>query len=353
VSGGRLTVSRARIVAGTIAAALSATLISVPVLADTESELAAARDRLNAVEADLARLASEHALAVGELHRTRDRIARVKDKMAGIEARMAKVQAALDARAREAYETGGAGTIEILLASESFSQFSDRVEYLGRIAQSDGELLVQARVDQESLRRLRADLARESEREAQAVADLASKKGAMAELFAEQQALEARLADKLAAERAAAAAAARVRAQAEARQVGGGPLVACPVGNPHAFWDDFGDPRPGGRTHQGIDMLADYGTPVYAAQTGSFQQESNDLGGISALVYAASGDYTYYAHLQGYAGVGNGAHVPAGTLIGYVGDTGNARGTPHLHFEYHPGGGAAANPYGMLVAVCG
>lgn len=348
-----MTVSRARIVAGTIAAALAATLASVPVLADTESELAAARDRLEVVEAQLGKLASEHARATGRLHKTRDRIARVEDRIAGIEARMAQVQAALDARAKEAYETGGAGTIEILLASESFSQFSDRVEYLGRIAQSDAELLARAQVDQEELRRLGVDLGKLSAEQAATVADLAAKQAAMNELFAEQQALEAKLADELAAEQAAEAAAARARAQAEARQVGGGPLVACPVGQPRTFYDDFGDPRPGGRVHQGIDMLAPYGTPIYAAQTGSFQETYNDLGGISAFVTASSGDYTYYAHMQGYAGVGNGASVPAGTLIGYVGDTGNARGTPHLHFEYHPGGGAAANPYGMLVAVCG
>lgn len=348
-----MTASRATITVGVISALLAATLASVPVLADTESELAAARDRLAAIEADLSRLASEHAAAVGRLHRTRDRIARTQDRMGRIEARMARIQAALDARAKEAYESGGAGTIEMLLASETFSQFSDRVEYLGRIAQSDSGLLVQAEVDQEALRRLRADLATLSEQQAGAVDELASKQAAMNELFAEQRGIEAKLADQFAAERAAEAAAARARAEAEARQVGGGPLVACPVGHPHAFWDDFGDPRPGGRVHQGIDILANYGTPVFAAQSGRFQEEYNDLGGISALVYADSGDYTYYAHLQGYAGVGSGAHVPAGTLIGYVGDTGNARGTPHLHFEYHPGGGAAANPYEMLVAVCG
>jgi murein DD-endopeptidase MepM/ murein hydrolase activator NlpD len=348
-----LTASRARIVAGIIAAVTAATLLSVPVLADTESELAAARERLDQVEAELGRLASEHAAATGRLHQTRDRIARTQDRVRNIEARMARVQAALDARAREAYESGGAGTIEILLASESFNQFSDRVEYLGRIAQSDGELLTQALVDKEELRRLGVDLARLSEQQAATVADLASKQAAMNELFAEQRALEAKLADRLAAERAAAAAAARAKAAAEARQVGGGPLVACPVGQPRTFYDDFGDPRPGNRTHQGIDMLAPYGTPVYAAQTGSYDQGWNDLGGNSAYIYAGNGDSTYYAHLQGYAGVGVGASVPAGTLIGYVGDTGNATGTPHLHFEYHPGGGAATNPYQMLVAVCG
>jgi murein DD-endopeptidase MepM/ murein hydrolase activator NlpD len=340
-------------VAGIVVSLLAATLVSLPVLADTESELAAARDRLATVEAELSLLAAEHAAAAGRLARTHDQMAKVRERMARIEARMARIQEALDARAREAYESGAAGTIELLLASETFSQFSDRVEYLGRIAQSDADMLAQAQVDQEELRRLEVDLARLSEQQSQTVGQLAAQQAAMGELFAEQQALEAKLAAQLAAERAAAAAAAAARAESLARQVGGGPLVACPVAEPNTFYDDFGDPRSGGRTHQGIDILAAYGTAVYAAQSGTFQETYNSLGGISAYVTASSGDYTYYAHLQGYAGVGGGAYVPAGTHIGYVGDTGNAKGTPHLHFEYHPGGGAATNPYDMLVAVCG
>ncbi|MGH2555805.1 MAG: M23 family metallopeptidase, partial [Actinomycetota bacterium] len=144
------------------------------------------------------------------------------------------------------------------------------------------------------------------------------------------------------------------RAEAAARAVGGGALRACPVGQPRAFSDDFGDPRSGGRRHQGNDIVAPRGTPVYAAQPGRFEQTYNDLGGISAYVYGDSGDTTYYAHLDSYAGVPNGSHVPAGTMIGHVGNTGNARGgVYHLHFEYHPGGGGAVNPYRLLRAVCG
>ena len=101
-------------------------------------------------------------------------------------------------------------------------------------------------------------------------------------------------------------------------------------------------------------MLAPLGTPIYAAQTGRFEENYNGLGGISALVYAGNGDYTYYAHMSSYAGVPNGAHVSAGTMIGHVGNTGDASGGPyHLHFEFHPGGGAAVNPYRLLKAVCG
>jgi murein DD-endopeptidase MepM/ murein hydrolase activator NlpD len=70
------------------------------------------------------------------------------------------------------------------------------------------------------------------------------------------------------------------------------------------------------------------------------------------MVWADNGDYTYYAHMSAYAGVPNGAHVSAGTMIGHVGDSGDAL-SYHLHFEYHPRGGAAVDAYRLLVAVCG
>jgi murein DD-endopeptidase MepM/ murein hydrolase activator NlpD len=97
-------------------------------------------------------------------------------------------------------------------------------------------------------------------------------------------------------------------------------------------------------------MMAPYGTPVYAAQSGTVSHSSSSLGGIQAYVHGS--DTTFYAHLQGFGGASSGSHVSAGSLIGYVGDSGNAAGTPHLHFEYHPGGGGPVNPYPYLRAVC-
>jgi murein DD-endopeptidase MepM/ murein hydrolase activator NlpD len=101
--------------------------------------------------------------------------------------------------------------------------------------------------------------------------------------------------------------------------------------------------------HQGIDLISPYGTPIVAAHAGVVSQSSSYLGGLQAYVRMSGGTYTFYAHLSSYAAAGS---VSAGTVIGYVGSTGNAGGTNHLHFEYHPGGGAAVNPYQMLLSVC-
>ena len=351
---GRLSVRRAHIVSCLAVCFLLATLTSIPVFADTASELKAARQRLSTVQAQLERLAQQYSAAQTRFAQTQDSIDRVQARIQKVRARMGRIQAALATRARDAYESGGISTVELLLSSASFTQFSDRMEYLGSLAKGDSDLLLQASVNNEQLRRAEKDLNALSAKQAATVAALSKQKTEIAGKLEEARALEAKLGARLARERAAAAAAARAKQEAAARQVGGGPLRACPVGQPRVYSDDFGVPRPGGRRHQGIDMLAPLGTPIYAAQTGRFEENYNDLGGMSALVNGDGGDYTYYAHMSSYAGVPNGAHVSAGTMIGHVGNSGDAIGGPyHLHFEYHPGGGAAVDPYRLLKAVCG
>lgn len=131
---------------------------------------------------------------------------------------------------------------------------------------------------------------------------------------------------------------------------------ACPVAGPVSFVDTWGAPRGGGRAHKGVDMMAARGTPTAAIYDGSITQMRNsNLGGITLWMRSTAGDSYYYAHLDGYAGgISAGSSVAAGQIIGYVGSTGNASpGYPHLHFEYHPGGGAAVNPYPLVKSICG
>ena len=131
-----------------------------------------------------------------------------------------------------------------------------------------------------------------------------------------------------------------------------------PVGAPFNFASTFGAPRMTGtkyeHTHQGNDIFATGGTPLYATSRGVIARKAVAvLGGNKLWLVAADGTQYYYAHLSAYAdGIEDGAVVEAGQVLGYVGDTGNARGTPpHLHFEIHPGGGAAIDPYPILDAV--
>jgi murein DD-endopeptidase MepM/ murein hydrolase activator NlpD len=146
-----------------------------------------------------------------------------------------------------------------------------------------------------------------------------------------------------------AAAQAAVEAERN-RRISVGALL-CPVDGPVSFTDTWGAARSGGRSHQGVDMLAARGTPTVAPVSGDVEHRGSSLGGLSWYVYGDNGNMYYGTHLSAYENQGIG-HVEAGMVIGYVGDTGNARGTPHLHFEVHPGGGAAVNPYPYVAEAC-
>jgi murein DD-endopeptidase MepM/ murein hydrolase activator NlpD len=123
------------------------------------------------------------------------------------------------------------------------------------------------------------------------------------------------------------------------------------VQGPRAFSDDFGAPRHGGRTHQGNDILSPRGTPVVASVAGVASHHENSLGGHAYYLHGADGITYYGAHLDAYTD--NVGQVAAGTVLGYVGNTGDASGGPtHLHFEMHPGGGGAVDPYPTLRQYC-
>ncbi len=124
---------------------------------------------------------------------------------------------------------------------------------------------------------------------------------------------------------------------------GGGYIdaIVCPMLG-SAYGDTWGAPRSGGRRHEGVDMLAPMGTPIYAVVSGFVTFKQNRLGGNAVSLAGDNGTRYYYAHLSRYEG--SNRRVIQGEVIGYNGDTGNATGVPHLHFEIHPGGGLAVNP---------
>lgn len=124
----------------------------------------------------------------------------------------------------------------------------------------------------------------------------------------------------------------------------------CPIPSGSSFVDSWGFPRSGGRRHKGVDMMARTGTPTVAPVSGTVTYRGNRVGGLSYHLQGDDGNYYYGTHLSRYGE--QSGRVSAGTVIGYVGATGNAS-TPHLHFEMHLGGqGNAVNPYAAVAAVC-
>jgi peptidoglycan LD-endopeptidase LytH len=128
----------------------------------------------------------------------------------------------------------------------------------------------------------------------------------------------------------------------------GGSFI-CPVAGPSAFGDTFGAPRPGGRKHLGVDMMSPFGTPLVAVVAGFANMHGTSLGGNSISLAADDGDGYFYAHLSSWEG--SSRHVEAGEVIGYVGHTGDTTAN-HLHFEIHPGGGTAVDPYPTVRKYC-
>jgi Peptidase family M23 len=148
------------------------------------------------------------------------------------------------------------------------------------------------------------------------------------------------------------------------------PTLIFPVAAATTYQDDFGAPRAGG-PHQGNDILAARKSPAVAVESGTVEfWTTSASAGCMLYLHGASGTTYLYIHLNNDLTAGNdnrgkcvagtayakglkdGAHVQAGQLVGYVGDSGDANGIhPHLHFEVHPKGGRAVDPYPYLQAA--
>src|SRR5256886_13500327 len=114
--------------------------------------------------------------------------------------------------------------------------------------------------------------------------------------------------------------------------------------------DTWHVPREGDRLHEGQDIFAKRGTPILSATDGYIVRiGENQLGGQTVSVLGAGGRIYYYAHLDSYApNIATGDHVTTQTVLGYVGNTGNAAGGPtHLHFGVYAREGAL-NPLPLL-----
>ncbi|HVM51577.1 MAG TPA: peptidoglycan DD-metalloendopeptidase family protein [Acidimicrobiales bacterium] len=330
-----------------LAALLAAALISLSATVPTPA---------GASQADLDRAKARANSAARELAAAKSRQAELEQQILGLEAHFAQTTAALGAlsgivkeRAVQEYIRGGQSAMVL----EADLAASTRANTLARfVSLGDDDALDEYRRMAEDLSVVRSqlDAARASQ-----LALVDTMQGRVNAAFAELQKLERLEAER---KRREAEQAARARSRAAARSssrgptfIAGGGSWMCPVQGPRAFTNDWGQPRSGGRTHKGTDILAPRGTPVVASVSGTVRGHNSRLGGISYYLHGDDGNTYFGTHLQSLSGASG--RVSQGTVLGYVGNTGNARGGPtHLHFEIHPGGGRAVNPYPTLRQHC-
>ncbi len=327
-----------------------------------------------AAEADLEAAQRRADQAAAELSRAEEEMARAEDAVAHLQSRVAR----LDARASATREmvrdlavrlyVEGTAPLSRLLRLADASTVVQARQYSQIVAGDSADALRRWRADREDLSVEVMALERGQESRAASVERLRRRQ---AEVTAEIERLVKAAEQARAAEerRRSAEAAARTpgnRSEAVRPATGAAPSAlatpaasaapapsggwVCPVQGPLTFSNDYGAARGGGSSHMGNDILAARGTPVVANVDGVVTHRTGAISGLAYYLAGDDGNRYFGAHLDSFGASGR---VTAGTVIGTVGNTGDAvGGPPHLHFEIHPGGTGNVNPYTTLRQYC-
>ena len=275
--------------------------------------------------------------ATAELDELAARQSDLKNELASLQEKAERSRELIRARGLRVYSGANVGELDALLRSEDSSVLARRLELLRRAQQFEADLMDTYEADQKEVARTLGELAVLAE----------AKRKELETVLDNERALNDAL----------------IRIQANFESAARGLAIAVngwvfPVQPPFSFVDTFGAPRMFGTKyahfHEGTDIFAPQGTPLRAVARGVIARKGQAvLGGNKLWLVAADGTQYYYAHLSAFVeGVDEGTVVEAGQIIGFVGNTGNATATPaHLHFEIHPNGGPAMNPFPTLDAV--
>ncbi|HVF20073.1 MAG TPA: peptidoglycan DD-metalloendopeptidase family protein [Mycobacteriales bacterium] len=287
-------------------------------------------------------------------------ILKLQRRLVADEKALAAVRGRLSQRARLVYMAGlGGAGLEVMVTADDPDAALERISLLNAATRADRSALDRSRSVRRRVEATRRSLVLARRESAKALATMRTEGARITRLLRSAEASESMEAlnsrkEALNARNAALAARRPKRATRSGGSLRMSGNYACLVGSNHAFRDTWGAPRSGGRRHKGVDVFAPMGSPSYAVTDGVISNiHAGGNGGKMLYLRGDDGNEYFYSHMSSYASK-EGDRVRAGEIIAYVGDTGNARGgSPHVHFEVHPGGGAPINPTPFTHRVCG
>lgn len=319
----------------------SIVVVPATALAETEAQLKA---QLQEIQQDTRRAGDACSDALEDLEDADTRYTSVNKRVKKTTKELKRAKHRLNTHAASVYKRDSLDLVDFLFGSSSFTQFATRMDLLGRIGELDAESVAQVKALNSRLKTQRSQLRDERDKRAKKAASLKKKRDRL------QKRLDAKEAEFKEVKRKLA------RLRSAGGSAGGGMAVAgpngmvFPVGGSYYYSNTWHAPRTG-HLHQGTDIMARTGTPVYATLSGTVSVQRGGSAGLWIILRANNGWQFWYMHLNSTS-VRSGSQVKVGQQIGTVGYSGNAsQGAPHLHYEIHPGGGGATNPYPYLRAM--
>jgi murein DD-endopeptidase MepM/ murein hydrolase activator NlpD len=330
-----------------------ATRTQIRQLLDQERALQA---QIAALDAQLASVQAQIDQETAKLVVLGQQVDQAREQLAQKQVELAKHIADFGRRMRIMYKSGQVNGLELVFSAANFTDLMNRIFFFNDIVREDRRQLAELQKERAAIEVMKADLEAKQAEQAQVVKQIKDQKAQLQTVrdqraAREQQiaAIEAQFQQQLAEMQAQRAAlqeqiAALIRESYRARSSGKWKwpidgVITQGFGCTSYPFEPYEPSCPSKHFHSGIDIAADYGTPVHAADGGivhNFTMGCTWGGGLCGygryvIIVHAGGFTTLYGHLSSWA-VGDGVQVDKDTVIGYEGSTGNSTGA-HVHFE--------------------
>ncbi len=317
-------------------------------LEEKQAEANRIQGELNVLKQQGDQIAGEYSQASIELESLRYLTDENRQKLEKAQSDYKQAKEVLGARLKAIYMAGNVDPVEVMLESTTFDDMLNRYDFLSHIADQDLDVFKEVKALRREIATRQRDLEDQELRQQQAVNQLQQKQAELQASLAAQEALLASVNEEVRQLLSSYGVVLHDGSASTSIKING--PFCFPCAGPHSFSNDWGAPRVVGGSHKGCDIMAAMGTPAVACVNGTVTRVNTgkSAGNYFRITMDGSSSHFYYMHMQDVT-VSEGQRVSAGELVGHVGDTGNARGgPPHIHFEVHPNGGDAVNPYPLL-----